>query len=76
VRPDELCLGGRRARQPGARVTPWGFGGVHWFGSPPHGQVPGLSASTTEVITYWWHWMPDWKGGFLPDSIRALVTPL
>jgi len=56
---------------PGCPVIP-----AHGTVTVPHGQVAGLSASTTEVITYWWHWMPDWKGGFLPDSIRALVTPL
>ncbi|HXY68922.1 MAG TPA: hypothetical protein VEH62_05700 [Gemmatimonadales bacterium] len=42
----------------------------------PHAQVPGLTAATTEVLTYWWHSVADGRGGFRPDSLRVLIVPL
>ena len=56
---------------PGCPVIP-----AHGTVIAPRGQVAGLSAGTTEVVTYWWRSILDGNGGFRPDSIRALVARL
>ena len=56
---------------PGCPAVP-----AHGTVTIPHSQVTGLSAGTTEVIVYWWRSIPNWKGGFQPDSVRVLVTRL
>ena len=42
----------------------------------PYSSIAGYSSGAHEAIVYWWRSVPDGAGGFRPDSIRGLVTPL
>jgi hypothetical protein len=49
---------------PGARVV------------VPLGAVTGAAPAMRTVAVYWWHVVPDGRGGYAADSVRAVPVPL
>lgn len=42
----------------------------------PYADVGGYGPGTREAVVYWWHAVRGEDGGWVADSIRALVVPL